>query len=70
MDGQKLVELYKLCRTNSPVMLQMIRSETMESHSKPLSINTYLTFLHEMKDLMQEDNTENSSSRFQLCTVV
>ena len=69
MDGQKLIELYKLCRTNSPVMLQTIRSETMDSHSTPLSINAYLTFLHEMKNLIPEENTESSSSRSQFCTL-
>lgn len=70
MDGQNLIELYKLCHTNSPIMLQMIRSETLESHSKSLSINTYLTFLREMKNLIPEDNIENKSSRLKICTLV
>ena len=70
MDGQKLVELYKLCRSNSPIMLQIIRSETIESRCTPLSINVYLTFLYEMKNLIPEDNTESSSSQSQLCILV
>jgi hypothetical protein len=70
MDGQRLVELYKLCRINSPVMLQTMRSETMDSHSTSLSTNSYLTFLHELKKLIPEDNMESSSSRSQLCTLL
>ncbi len=69
MDGQKLVELYKLCRTNSPVMLQTIRSEMIESDSTPLSINVYLTFLQEMKNIIPEHNTGSNSSQSQLCTL-
>jgi hypothetical protein len=70
MDGQRLVELYKLCRMNSPVMLQTMRSETMESHSHILSTNNYLTFLHELKKLIPENNLESNSSRSQLCTLL
>jgi hypothetical protein len=55
MNGIILIELYKMCITNSPSMLQMLRAETMELHSTPLSIHTYLTFLQEMRHLVEEE---------------
>lgn len=70
MDGQRFVEFYKLCRINSPVMLQTIRAETIESHSTPLATNVYLTFLQEMKDLVSEDNIEIHSPQSQLCILM
>lgn len=70
MDGPRLVELYQLCRINSPVMLQTIRSETMELHSASLSTNVYLTFLHELKNLIPEDNIESNASRSHVCTLI
>ena len=70
MDGRRLIELYKLCCNNSPLMLQTLRSETIELNVAPLSSNIYLTFLSEMKNLIPEDNTSNIITQSKLCTLI
>jgi hypothetical protein len=69
MDGETFVELYKMCRINSPVMLQTLRSEAME-HSVQLSTNVYLTFLHETKKLISEEKHNRTIFGFQNCTLI
>ncbi|CAF4267984.1 unnamed protein product [Rotaria sp. Silwood2] len=70
MDGKILIDLYKLCCNNSPLMLQTLRSETKELHAASLSTNTYLMFLNEMKQLLPKDGSSNSTSQSQLCTLI
>ena len=70
MDGERLIDLYKLCCNNSPLMLQTLRSETKELHAASLSTNTYLMFLNEMKKLLPKHGSSNSTSQSQLCTLI
>lgn len=67
MDGRKIIELYKLCCANRPVMLQTLRSETRELHSSQLSTYAYLTFLQEMNKLIPDENNNSSVPRSQFC---
>jgi hypothetical protein len=69
MDGQTLVELYKMCILNSPVMLQTLRCETKELHSGFLSTNVYLIFLREMKHLVSEETKSNIASYSYNCSL-
>jgi hypothetical protein len=69
MDGRTLMELYKMCLINSPSMFQALRTETTELHSTPLSINTYLVFLLQMKQLIGEKDRD-TKSRFHTCTLL
>ncbi|CAM4796484.1 unnamed protein product [Rotaria magnacalcarata] len=70
IDGRKLAELYSLCRVNSPVMLQTLRSETKELHSATLSTNIYLTFIHEMKNLTPKEISNNAVQQSVACTLL
>jgi len=69
MDGETFIELYKMCRINSPVMLQTLRSEAME-HSVQLSTNVYLTFLREIKKLISEEKHNRTIFGFHNCTLI
>ena len=62
MNGERLIELYKLCCINSPLMLQTLRSEAKELYSTSLSTNTYLIFLIEMKKRLPKQKSFNSTS--------
>lgn len=71
MDGCKLIELYRLCCHDSPVMLHTLRSETMELHSSQLSTYVYLSFLSEMRNLMPEDNSNTRKThKSQICILL
>ena len=70
MDGKRLIQLYTMCCNNSPLMLQTLRSETMELNAAPLSTNIYLIFLNEMKKLIPENNSNNIKSESQICTLI
>ncbi|CAM2714700.1 unnamed protein product [Rotaria socialis] len=70
MDERKLTELYRLCHVNSPVLLQTLRSETKELHSTTLSTNIYLTFIHEMKNLIPEEISNKAVQQSVACTLL
>lgn len=72
MDGKRLVDLYKLCRSNSALMLQNLRLETKDLHGTPLSTNTYLKFLNEIISYQPESETENKTVNPQsnVCTLI
>ena len=72
MDGKRLVELYRLCRSNSALMLQTLRLETKDLHVTPLSINTYLKFLHEMTRYQPESEPNNKpmTAQSSACTLI
>ena len=72
MDGDRLISLYRLCCTNSALMLQNLRSETKDFHATPLSTNTYLKFIDEMNRFLGEDEHRRPvrTGRSQICTLL
>lgn len=72
MDGKRFVDLYKLCRSNSALMLQNLRLETKDLHGTPLSTNTYLKFLNEMISYQPESEISNRTinSQSSVCTLI
>ena len=71
MNGERLMELYNLCSKDSVLMLQTLRGETMQLHATPLSTNSYLKFLQEMKKRKPDDMSNNQMvSQSKICTLI
>jgi hypothetical protein len=75
MNGTRLVALYKMCITNSPVMFQSLNNELtvtkMNEKRHGIAIAEYLQFLEDMKSFVpvSDEKPEASIPRSSLFTI-
>jgi hypothetical protein len=71
MNGQHLLQLYEICLINRESMYQSLKFELNQQHQTLLPIADYIYFLHQIKQYVPLNTTEQSSSfSLTLCNIV
>ena len=68
MNGHVLHAMYSMCMANHDAMYDRIKADT--SKEQPLTINTYLRFLNEIKQYVPISATDTTSVASVVCSVM